>query len=48
MKKSKNSSACKFKIGSNIRKWRNIKGIKQKDLAFALQISEAAVFLQIF
>lgn len=43
MKRNKNSSACKFKIGNNIRKWRNIKGIKQKDLAYALQISEAAV-----
>ena len=43
MKRNKNSSACKFKIGNNIRKWRNIKGIKQKDLAFALQVSEAAV-----
>ncbi|MEP7164322.1 MAG: helix-turn-helix transcriptional regulator [Ferruginibacter sp.] len=43
MKRNKNSTACKFKIGSNIRKWRNIKDIKQKDLAFALQISEAAV-----
>lgn len=43
MKRNKNSTACKFKIGNNIRKWRNIKDIKQKDLAFALQISEAAV-----
>lgn len=43
MKRNKNGSACKFKFGNNIRKWRNIKDIKQKDLAFALQISEAAV-----
>jgi transcriptional regulator with XRE-family HTH domain len=43
MKRNKNSLACKFKIGSYIRKWRNIKDIKQKDLAAALQISEAAV-----
>ena len=43
MKKNKNSLAGKFKIGSYIRKWRNIKDIKQKDLAAALQISEAAV-----
>ena len=43
MKRNKNSAAYKFKIGSNIRKWRNIKDIKQKDLASALQISEAAV-----
>jgi transcriptional regulator with XRE-family HTH domain len=43
MKRNKNSSACKFKIGSNIRKWRNIKDIKQKDLSVALNISEAAV-----
>ncbi len=43
MKRNKNSIACKFKIGGYIRKWRNIKDIKQKDLAAALQISEAAV-----
>lgn len=43
MKKNKNSFAYKFKIGTNIRKWRNIKDIKQKELAAALQISEAAV-----
>lgn len=33
----------KMKIGGNIRKWRNLKGIKQKDLASALKISEAAM-----
>lgn len=43
MKRNKNSAACKFKIGNNIRKWRNIKDIKQKDLAYDLNISEAAV-----
>lgn len=43
MKRNKNGLTCKFKIGSYIRKWRNIKDIKQKDLAAALQISEAAV-----
>lgn len=43
MKRNKNNSACKFRIGNNIRKWRNIKDIKQKELASALEISEAAV-----
>jgi len=43
MKRNKYSSANKFRIGTNIRKWRNIKDIKQKDLASALHISEAAV-----
>jgi transcriptional regulator with XRE-family HTH domain len=43
MKRNKYNSANKFRIGSNIRKWRNIKDIKQKDLASALHISEAAV-----
>src|SRR4051794_33980710 len=44
MKKNKFGSASyKFRIGSNIRKWRNLKEIKQKDLAVALQLSEAAV-----
>ncbi len=33
----------KRKIGSNIRKWRNIKGMKQKDLAAAMQLSEGAI-----
>jgi transcriptional regulator with XRE-family HTH domain len=33
----------RLKIGSNIRKWRGIKQIKQKDLAHALQLSEAAI-----
>lgn len=44
MKKNRfNTPSYRFRIGSNIRKWRNIKDIKQKDLAAALQISEAAV-----
>ena len=43
MKRNKNNTAHKFRIGGNIRKWRNIKDIKQKDLAAALQVSEAAV-----
>lgn len=33
----------RVKIGSNIRKWRNMKDIKQKDLAGALKLSESAV-----
>jgi transcriptional regulator with XRE-family HTH domain len=33
----------RLKIGSHIRKWRNIKEVKQKDLASALRISEAAI-----
>jgi transcriptional regulator with XRE-family HTH domain len=33
----------KLKIGSNIRKWRNLKGIKQKELAMAMELSEAAI-----
>jgi len=33
----------RVKIGSNIRKWRSMKDIKQKDLANALKLSEAAV-----
>lgn len=33
----------KIKIGGNIRKWRNLKGIKQKQLAHALELSEAAI-----
>ncbi len=44
MKRNKHAgTASKFKIGAHIRKWRNIRDIKQKDLAMALQISEAAV-----
>lgn len=33
----------RFKVGTNIRKWRNIKDVKQKDLAERLGLSEAAV-----
>lgn len=33
----------KLKIGANVRKWRNLKSIKQKQLAGSLQLSEAAV-----
>jgi transcriptional regulator with XRE-family HTH domain len=33
----------KVKIGGNIRKWRNLKGIKQKELASILKLSEAAI-----
>jgi transcriptional regulator with XRE-family HTH domain len=43
--KSKNylSKEYKLKIGGNIRKWRNLKGIKQKELALSLALSEAAI-----
>lgn len=43
IKKKYSQSAYKFRIGSNIRKWRNIKDIKQKELANSLKLSEAAV-----
>lgn len=44
MIKKKNAiSTNKFRVGGNIRKWRNIKDIKQKDLANSLKLSEAAV-----
>ena len=33
----------RVKIGGNIRKWRNVKDIKQKQLAGLLKLSEAAV-----
>jgi transcriptional regulator with XRE-family HTH domain len=32
-----------MRIGANIRKWRNIKDVKQKELASSLKISEASV-----
>ncbi len=35
--------ADRLKIGSNIRKWRNIKEVKQKELAASLRLSEAAI-----
>ncbi|HMJ47892.1 MAG TPA: helix-turn-helix transcriptional regulator [Ferruginibacter sp.] len=33
----------KFKIGENVRKWRILQGVKQKELAARLNLSEAAV-----
>ena len=42
-KKNYLSKEYKLKIGGNIRKWRNLKGIKQKELASALCLSEAAI-----
>jgi transcriptional regulator with XRE-family HTH domain len=33
----------KLKIGANVRKWRSLKSIKQKQLADSLNLSEAAV-----
>ncbi|MEO7528559.1 MAG: helix-turn-helix transcriptional regulator [Chitinophagaceae bacterium] len=43
--KSRNylNGGYKLKIGGNIRKWRNLKGIKQKELAVILELSEAAI-----
>ena len=35
--------ADRLKIGGNIRKWRNIKEVKQKELAASLHLSEAAI-----
>ncbi|MEI2747458.1 MAG: helix-turn-helix transcriptional regulator [Ferruginibacter sp.] len=44
MKKRKEPSGYnRLKVGANIRKWRNIKEIKQKELATALRLSEAAI-----
>jgi transcriptional regulator with XRE-family HTH domain len=44
MKKKNNIDGYeRLRIGSNIRKWRNMKEMKQKDLAAALRLSEAAV-----
>ena len=42
-RKNDGSNDNRLKIGANIRKWRNIKEMKQKDLANALQLSEAAI-----
>ncbi len=42
-KKKENYSGNKLKVGVNIRKWRNIKDVKQKELAGAMQLSEAAI-----
>ena len=33
----------RYRIGTNIRKWRGVKDMKQKDLAMSLGLSEAAV-----
>ena len=33
----------KLRVGGNVRKWRNLKGMKQKELANALHLSEAAM-----
>jgi transcriptional regulator with XRE-family HTH domain len=44
MKNKQNAGGYdRLRIGSTIRKWRGIKQIKQKDLAQALQLSEAAI-----
>jgi transcriptional regulator with XRE-family HTH domain len=42
-KKNYLSKEYKLKIGGNIRKWRNLKGMKQKELALSLELSEAAI-----
>lgn len=41
--KNNTSREHKLKIGGNIRKWRNLKGIKQKELAIILALSEGAI-----
>lgn len=43
MKKNQTNKNYKLQIGGNIRKWRNLKGIKQKELATSLELSEAAI-----
>ena len=44
MKTKKNTGGYeRLRVGANIRKWRNIKDIKQKDLAASLRLSEAAI-----
>ena len=43
MKKRLTQPYNRLKIGANIRKWRNIREIKQKDLAASLCLSEAAI-----
>src|SRR6186713_2207220 len=42
-KKNYASKEYKIKIGANIRKWRTLRGIKQKELAMALCLSEGAI-----
>lgn len=44
MKRKKESSENnRLRIGANIRKWRTMKEVKQKELAAALHLSEAAI-----
>lgn len=44
MKTKKNAGGYeRLQIGTNIRKWRNVKGIKQKELSSAMRLSEAAI-----
>jgi len=42
-KKYSMAKEYKLKIGSNIRKWRNIKSVKQKELAASMGLSETAI-----
>jgi len=42
-KSEKNSTPYSLKIGLNIRKWRELKGIKQEQLAGKLGITKAAL-----
>lgn len=42
-KKNKSGENYSLKIGSNIRKWRELKGIKQEQLAAKLDITKAAL-----
>ena len=42
-KKNELTENNRLRVGSNIRKWRNIKEVKQKQLAAALNLSEAAI-----
>lgn len=41
--RNNNGTYERMRIGANIRKWRNIKDVKQKELASCLKISEASV-----
>jgi transcriptional regulator with XRE-family HTH domain len=38
-----NKKEYKMKIGANVRKWRDLKGLKQKELAERLHLSEGAL-----
>src|SRR6187399_805070 len=42
-KRNYSDKEYKLKIGSNVHKWRNLKSIKQKELASSLNLSEAAI-----